>query len=559
MMQLLPMKSWISLYRKCACAMVLLFFFNVEGYAQPASGVKSVDIISSYKPSIRKFPKFQFLPNLPTPDTSKMALRYSIPTQGWRSAFVLKPVMPLVWQKDSNVVHSSLYIKAGYGNFKSPYFRAHFTNTPSLLTSYAITAFHQSAQGNQNFQRFGQSGLMVQGFKKLPASPFILDGTIDVKRDAVFKYGVPAGIIIPSLDSLKNVFTRAGGRVGFSRSSLTDFDINYHGDFSLNTFSDQQEGREIAFRFRLPIEKYIEEHWSVGVELDAQSIQLKRESVSFQNSTVGFKLGLKHVNGRLNFRAGINPVWDRTGSQLLPQISLTYQLDSSRLLLTAGWEGYFTVNTYQQLFTTNNWLMLPTQLLNTKTREVYFGVKGALSPYFTYVLQGSSQVHQSMPLFVNDTSQLLKNTFRVVYEPRMVQLQLKGEINYQVGQRLYLFSKLQLNQFSGLVAQKRAWGLLPVEWRSGSRVTFGNNFNWQTDLFVWRGAPFLQAGDKVERLKGSIDLSTQLEFKFARAWQVWTRFGNLFNQAYQRWAQYPVYGLNFMAGVVFSPEPKRKP
>lgn len=96
-----------------------------------------------------------------------------------------------------------LYIKAGYGNFKSPYFRAHFTNTPSLLTSYAITAFHQSAQGNQNFQRFGQSGLMMQGFKKLPASPFILDGTIDVKRDAVFKYGVPAGIIIPSLDSLK--------------------------------------------------------------------------------------------------------------------------------------------------------------------------------------------------------------------------------------------------------------------------------------------------------------------------------------------------------------------
>lgn len=66
-------------------------------------------------------------------------------------------------------------------------------------------------------------------------------------------------------------------------------------------------------------------------------------------------------------------------------------------------------------------------------------------------------------------------------------------------------------------------------------------------------------GAKNDRLKGSIDLSTQLDFRFARSWQLWTRVGNLFNQSYQRWSQYPVYGLNFMAGVVFSPEPKRKP
>jgi hypothetical protein len=164
-----------------------------------------------------------------------------------------------------------------------------------------------------------------------------------------------------------------------------------------------------------------------------------------------------------------------------------------------------------------------------------------------------------MPLFVNDTSRMMKNTFNVVYEPRLVQLQLKGEIHYQVGQQLHLFSTLLLNKFGELTEQKKAWGLLPIEWRSGSKVALGKNFNWQTDLFIWRGAQFLQMGAKNDRLKGSIDLSTQLDFRFARSWQLWTRVGNLFNQSYQRWSQYPVYGLNFMAGVVFSPEPKRKP
>jgi hypothetical protein len=164
-----------------------------------------------------------------------------------------------------------------------------------------------------------------------------------------------------------------------------------------------------------------------------------------------------------------------------------------------------------------------------------------------------------MPLFVNDTFQsTTKNSFYVVYEPRLVQLQLKGEVNYHIGQRVHLFSALQFNNYGGLTQQKMAWGLIPLEWRLGSKVSIGENLFWQTDLLVWRGAPFMQVDGKADRLKGAADLTTQLEFKFAKSWQAWTRFGNLFNQAYQRWAQYPVYGLNFMAGVVFSPGPKRK-
>jgi len=559
MMQQLLIKNLFVYYRYYISAAIFILFFTSKGLAQPASGVKSVDIVSAYKPTVKKFPKFQFLPNLPNPDTSSISLRYAIPSQGWQSAFILKPVMPLSYQKDSSLAHTAITVKVGFGNFKSPYLRAHFSGASAKQAGYSFSAYHHAAKGKQIFQQFAQTGILINGFKQLTNKPFGVDGNFEFNRQSVYKYGFPIGTIIPTIDSIKDVFTKAGGRVGFNRTALTDFGISYQGDLFLNSFSDQHGGRELAIRFSLPVQKFIEDNWSIGLALDAQSVQLKRGSAVFQNSAVGLLLGLKHSNGRLNFNAGINPVWDRIGGQLLPQISVVYQLDSTRLLLTAGWEGKFVVNTYQQLFNANNWLTFPLRLLNTKTQEAYLGLKGALSPYLTFAVLGASLIHQNMPLFVTDTSQLFKNTFKVVYEPRLVQLQIKGEINYQVGQRIHLYSTLQLNQFRGLVEQKKAWGLLPLEWKSGSRVQFGSNFNWQTDLFMWRGAQFLQVDGKSGRLKGSVDLSTQLEFQVAKSWQLWTRVGNLFNQSYQRWAQYPVYGFNFMVGVVFSPDPKRKP
>lgn len=558
-MQLLQLQFWISNKRCFLGFTLLLLLFSLRGFAQPVSGVKSVDIISNYKPVIRKFTKFQFLPNLPASDTSRLSLRYSIPAQSWQSDFILQPVLPLAYQKDSSVPSSSVYIKAGFGNFRSPYLRAHLSGSSPQSHGYSFTGFHQSARGSQNYQQFVQSGMTATGFKKLSTRPYVLNGKVDFNRDVVFRYGLPVGITTPVIDSVKRTFARLGATLGFNRTVLTEFGIHYQGNLSINSFSDNNGGRETTLGVHIPVQKYIDQNWTVGVDLNAQSVQLKNLTGPLQNNTVGLFLGLKHTSSALNFCAGINPFWDKLGAQLLPQLSFSYQLDSSRLVVIGGWEGKFMANTYQHFFTINNWLNAPARLLNTVSKQLYLGLKGSPSPYFSYAIQGSSIVHQNMPLFVNDTARFTtRNSFFVVYEPRLVQLQLKGEVNYQVGQRVHLFSALQLNRFSRLVQQKKAWGLLPVEWKSGSRVALGDNFYWQTDLMVWQGASFLQADGKANRLKGAVDLTTQLEFKFAKSWQAWTRIGNLFNQPYQRWTQFPVYGLNFMAGVVFSPQPKRK-
>ncbi|MFZ9189448.1 MAG: hypothetical protein ACO21G_12765, partial [Algoriphagus sp.] len=65
-----------------------------------------------------------------------------------------------------------------------------------------------------------------------------------------------------------------------------------------------------------------------------------------------------------------------------------------------------------------------------------------------------------------------------------------------------------------------------------------------------------QKGGMIGRSQGAFDVNTSLEFKVNQSWRFWGQFNNLFNQSYQRWNQYPVYGFNFLIGVVFSPQLK---
>jgi outer membrane receptor protein involved in Fe transport len=54
------------------------------------------------------------------------------------------------------------------------------------------------------------------------------------------------------------------------------------------------------------------------------------------------------------------------------------------------------------------------------------------------------------------------------------------------------------------------------------------------------------------RLSPGLDFNIGGEFDIGQNWRIWLQMNNLFNNTYQRWNQYPVFGFNVMAGVVYS-------
>ena len=137
-------------------------------------------------------------------------------------------------------------------------------------------------------------------------------------------------------------------------------------------------------------------------------------------------------------------------------------------------------------------------------------------------------------------------------EPQMNVLTFGGELGYTIQEKFSLITSWSLNQYTGLKVNNKAWGLLPLEFKTAMRLQIIKDLWLKGDLFAWKGAKYMKKDGSDGQLGGAVDLNAGLEFKITKNLSAWTQFNNLFNKTYQRWNQYPVYGFNFVGGIVFS-------
>ena len=94
--------------------------------------------------------------------------------------------------------------------------------------------------------------------------------------------------------------------------------------------------------------------------------------------------------------------------------------------------------------------------------------------------------------------------------------------------------------------------MIPAEVDAALRLQIIKDLWLKTDLYAWSGPAYERKDGSAANLHGAIDLNAGLEFRITKNLNLWTQFNNITNKTYQRWKQYPVYGFNFVGGVVFS-------
>jgi hypothetical protein len=139
-----------------------------------------------------------------------------------------------------------------------------------------------------------------------------------------------------------------------------------------------------------------------------------------------------------------------------------------------------------------------------------------------------------------------------VNEPRINVLNLGGQLGFNVEEKFSLLTGWSFNQYSGLRVNDKAWGLLPLELTAAMRVQVLKDLFLKGDLFTWSGPQYMRKDGSSAQLNGAIDLNAGLEFRITKNLNLWAQFNNITNRKYQRWKQYPVYGFNFVGGIVFS-------
>jgi len=533
---------------------IATFLFAATTQAQDTTGKKrSVDITSSFKPVLREAAKINFTAAPPVADTTKPRLNYTIPNQRLLFAYQPGSLKPLALTVDSGGKwDNSSYVKAGFGSLRTPYIQAGITLGDGKTAGLNIYAQHIGSDGKREFQKFTATKARLAGYFK--TNNIEWDASLGMKQDRTYKYGYePASLSFPD-DSIKLNYQTISGKLAFHNINKTAFGLTYTPELKIDVFSDRLKNNESNTVLNLPLEKSINQQFAVNLALTFDLTRLSPENKTVVNNTMYYiSPSLLYKTSTINAQLGIRPSWDNKTFKMFPNIIADISTADKRFTFQAGWTGYVRKTTYQYLESQNPWIWAPNSLKNTWVEERFAGFKGTVNEHFTYNAKVGFNKLTNQPLFVNDTVATGGGkTFRVLNEERINVINLNGQLGYTNGEKFSWLAGVNFSQFSGLKTNDKAWGMIPLEVTSSMRLQVIKDLWLKTDLYAWQGPLHRNPNGQSYRDKGAVDLNAGLQFKITKNIDLWSQFNNIFNKEYQRWNQYPVYGFNFVAGVVFS-------
>jgi hypothetical protein len=524
---------------------------NAYVHAQDTTRTRSVNITSTFKPVLRESAKINFNASPPTADNSKTVLSYDIPNQNLLFAYQPGSLKPMALSIDSGGRwDNTSYIKAGLGSLKTPYLQAGISFGDGKSNGINIYAKHVSSDGKRAYQQFSNTDVNLNGFIQTSKN-LEWDASLGMKQEQTYKYGYQPDTLVFPKDSLKQRFQTFSGRVSMHNINRTTYDISYAPEVKIDVFGDNLKNNESNTYLNLPLSKEVGKTFEakLGLTFDLTRLSLHNKQ-AIDNTIYYISPAFLFKTPNLNLQAGIRPSWDNQVFKLFPNITADIGSTDKRFTFQAGWIGYIRKTSYQYLASQNPWLWAPTFLKNSWIEERYAGFKGSVLDHFTYSAKVGFNKVNDQPLFINDTAS--SKSFQYVNESQMKVLNFNGQVGYTQGEKFSLIASLNLNEYTNLKDNAKAWGLIPLETKATMRLLVAKDLWLTSDLYMWQGARYLRKDGSNGRLNGSLDLNAGLQFKITKNLDLWTQFNNIFNKEYQLWNQYPSYGFNFVGGIVFS-------
>ena len=539
-----------SLSMKYPILSAIFFSIGTMALAQDSTKAKEVNVTSQFKPTLKEAAKINFNATPPAADTTRPRLQYSIPNQNLALGFQPGSLKPLALEVDSGGNwRNESYIKIGYGNFKSPLVQAGVSFGDGKNLGLNIYAKHNAAKGDIPYQDYSNSEVDFNAFLK-SAKNLQWNVRFGGQKEIYNKYGFqPKTIVFPE-DSIEVKYQTWRGRVNFHNIKRTDLGLSYSPEIKIDAFNDQLNNSESNTYINLPLQKTLGNGVEVNVAATANLSRYKpNDKDGIANNYFYISPSVLFGKENLNVSAGLRPSWDNGEFKLLPNFLVEFKTANFPFAFQVGWTASLRNSGFQYQAGLNPWIWAPETVNNTRVEERYLGLKGSIAEHFSFSAKAALNIFNNQPLFVNDTAS--GKSFRTLNESELKIFSIGGELGYTVGEKFSLISNLSLNGFD-MKDQAKAWGLLPLEWKTSMRAEVLKDLYINSSLYIFDGPWSLTKQGKTNNLPMASDLSAGLEFKVYRNVKLWMQFNNIFNKEYQRWNQYPVYGFNFLGGVVFS-------
>jgi len=512
-----------------------------------------VEIISSYKPVLRNAVKINFSATNLNADTSHVKLQYNIPSQNLFYTYQPLPVKPLALQMDTALeLGTRNFVKLGFGNYSTPYAKGGFSFGDGKKSLINLYGNYISSQGNIQYQDYSQLNLKATGSYFTPKNEIY--GSAGITQNTYNLYGYDHTLYKYSKDSVLQRFSSLTLMGGLRNTKPNESGVNYDPHVQINFFSLQNKLTENSVVVEAPAEKTFDNSFTLKVsakeDATTYSTQYLTQNIRLTNNVFQLAPSIEIDDDRFTLHGGITPTWDNNQSTILPDIYIEAPVKNKIFLIQAGWVGQIIKNTYQNLTNVNPYLLPITSELNTKEIEFYAGIKATISKHFNFNAKASFISYNNLPLFINDTTSDYKG-FTISNASKANDLRIHADMSFISQDKFTITSGLTINGYTGIQNNSHAWGMIPIQFDASLRWWAYKRLLIKADLNAFGGAPYLLKKDVSNTLSGGSDLSAGMEFVINKKFSAWLDLNNIFNNTYQRWYNYPVYGLNVLAGVIY--------
>ncbi len=540
----LMMKSFKKIFFFLPLCLVILI-----SKAQDTSRRQTIEITSSYKPSLLNNVKINLYASPISPDTTHPRLAYFIPPQNLFYPYQPIPLKPLALRADTSLqLGGRNQLKAGFGNYTTPYVSGAFSFGDGKHNLGNIYGDYISSRGKIQNQDFSE--IQLKGTGSIFSARNETYAGIGFAQHEYYQYGYDHDIDSFNKANIRRSYQDLSASVGFRNIMANDLGINYNPHLEVHEFSREGAANETTLLFNLPAEKKFSDAVSFKVTASGNfdTYQLKNAPSSITNTLFQLAPEFTYYSAQFTLHAGISPTWNSGVLAVLPNLYAEAQLPDNILVIQAGLVGRYIPNSFRTLSAENPYMQDPVFMNNTKEVQFYGGIKATVGKHFNFNAKAAFITYHDMPLFINDT--LAGNTFYISNESKMNDLQIHGDLNFISQDKFTVTGALDMNSYTGLQDNGKAWGLYPLKLTGSLRWNAFDQLILKGDLAAFSGGKALLKNGVVKNMNGGTDLSVGAEFKLNKQFSVWLDMDNLLNSKYEIWNNYPVYGFQVIGGIL---------
>ncbi len=449
------------------------------------------------------------------------------------------------------------YVKAGFGNYTTPYFEGYFSSKRKRDHMYgAHINFLNSQSGPVDGENSGSGMLDTEVFGKYFGNSVTVSGDVGLKRRSFNFYGYPQGETVNE-DSLDHIFTNFYFKTTFENTNKKA-KIQYKTGLQFDYLSDNLSAEESEVQLDFEGKYELGEKGTINLKTDLDIISPKDTQLDVKTRNV-FR-----VNPTLTFQhegflidAGFNVVYENDTLGDSDELHF-YPVARARYMLSSGFEVHAGITgdveklTYRKLFEQNPWLKPNIRAFNSyKTFEFFGGIGGKLTSKIGFSTGISVANYQNMAFFINSFEDQSK--FEVAYDlGNTAVVNINGQLSYNRNEELRLTLR---GDYWGYNTDEIPEAYHRPNYKISALSTFKlfDKLRFEADAYAMGGiVAFDQNTLTNENLDALLDLNFMAEYLVSDQFSAFVRLNNLLSNEYQVFYNYPNRALQVMVGATYS-------